>query len=248
MAKIKRLIFEINKLHKNYGSYSALKLKKLDIHPGTIYGVVGTIGSGKTTLLNLLAGFDKQSSGSLLYEGNAYEKSWLGKVKQKQSIFSSIDPQHNGNTKTISNYVSAQFPKKKNMIENRYFRNSSFKHLWSRRIDLLSAGELNWLGMIIACECDPRVLLIDDYGMYFNSSMEKDFRAQLLKMNRSLGTTIILTSSSDIYLKYFASVLIFLDHGHISKIRTGNSRIQKKDRNYRQNSFSNKKRKFKERK
>ena len=91
MAKTKRLIFEINKLHKNYGSYSALKLKKLDIHPGTIYGVVGPIGSGKTTLLNLLAGFDKQSSGSLLYEGNAYEKSWLGKVKQKQSVFSSID-------------------------------------------------------------------------------------------------------------------------------------------------------------
>ena len=179
MAKIKRLIFEINKLHKNYGSYSALKLKKLDIHPGTIYGVVGTIGSGKTTLLNLLAGFDKQSSGSLLYEGSAYEKSWLGKVKQKQSIFSSIDPQHNGNTKTISDYVSVQFPKKKNMIENRYFKNSSFKHLWSRRIDLLSAGELNWLGMIIACECDPRVLLIDDYGMYFNSAMEKDFRTQL---------------------------------------------------------------------
>ena len=248
MAKIKRLIFEINKLHKNYGSYSALKLKKLDIHPGTIYGVVGTIGSGKTTLLNLLAGFDKQSSGSLLYEGNAYEKSWLGKVKQKQSIFSSVDPQHNGNTKTISNYISAQFPRKKNMIENRYFRNSSFKHLWSRRIDLLSAGELNWLGMIIACECDPRVLLIDDYGMYFNPAMEKDFRAQLLKMNRSLGTTIILTSSSDIYLKYFASVLIFLDHGHISKIRTGNSRILKKDRKYKKNNLSNKSRKFKERK
>ena len=71
---------------------------------------------------------------------------------------------------------------------------------------MLSAGELNWLGTIIACECDPRVLLIDDYGMYFNSTMEKDFfRSQLIKMNRSLGTTIILTSSSDIYLKYFAS-------------------------------------------
>ena len=102
--------------------------------------------------------------------------------------------------------------------------------------------------MIIACECDPRVLLIDDYGMYFNHSMEKDFRTQLLKMNRSLGTTIILTSSSDVYLKYFASVMIFLDHGHISKIRTGNSRTQKKDRNYRQKSFSSKKRKSKERK
>ena len=117
MAKIKRLIFEINDLHKRYDSYNALKLKKLEIHPGTVYGVVGTIGSGKTTLLNLMAGFDKQSSGSLLYEGKEYEKNWLGKIKQNENIFSSIDPQHNGKNKTISNYVSAQFPKKKTLLK-----------------------------------------------------------------------------------------------------------------------------------
>ena len=248
MAKIKRLIFEINDLHKRYDSYNALKLKKLKIHPGTVYGVVGTIGSGKTTLLNLMAGFEKPTSGSLLYEGKEYEKNWLGKIKQNENIFSSIDPQHNGKNKTISSYVATQFPKKKNLIENRYFKKSSFKHLWTRPIDMLSAGELNWLGMIIACECDPRVLLIDDYGMYFNSSMEKDFRNQLLKMNRSLGTTIILTSSSDMYLKYFASVLIFLDHGHISKIRTGNSRSNKRENNYKKNSFNKNKRNYKKRK
>ena len=195
-----------------------------------------------------MAGFEKQSSGSLLYEGKGYEKNWMGKIKQNENIFSSIDPQHNGKNKTISSYVTAQFPKKKNLIENRYFKKSSFKHLWTRPIDMLSAGELNWLGMIIACECDPRVLLIDDYGMYFNSSMEKDFRNQLLKMNRSLGTTIILTSSSDMYLKYFASVLIFLDHGHISKIRTGNSRSNKRENNYKKNSFNKNKRNYKKKK
>ena len=114
MAKIRRLIFEINNLNKSYNSYDALKIKKkLDIHPGTIYGVVGTIGSGKTTLLNLMAGFDTQSSGSLLYEGKEYEKNWLGRIKQNKSIFSSIDPKHNGINKTISNYVSDQFPRKK---------------------------------------------------------------------------------------------------------------------------------------
>ena len=66
-------------------------------------------------------------------------------------------------------------------------------------------------------------------------------------MNRSLGTTIILTSSSDIYLKYFASVLIFLDHGHISKIRTGNNSIIKKDKTNHQNSSRKNKRKYKKR-
>ena len=85
--------------------------------------------------------------------------------------------------------------------------------------------------MILACECDPRVLLIDDYGIDFNISMEKEFRSSLLKMNRSLGTTIILSAPSEIYLKHFVSVLIFLDHGHISRIRTGYSKHSKKDQN-----------------
>ena len=244
MVNNKRLIFKINNLQKSYGSYSALKLKKLDIHPGTIYGVVGTIGSGKSTLLNLMAGFEKQNSGSLFYEGEEYPKNWLGKIKRIDSIFSTKDPYQNGHDKIIADYISNIFQKKKNLIENRYFKNSSFKHLWSRRINKLSSGELNWLGMIVALESDPRVLLIDDYGMYFNPSMERDFRNQIVKMNRSLGTTIILTSSSDIYLKYFASVLIFLDHGHISKIRTTNAKNIKKDKKRHQNNPSQNKRKY----
>ena len=77
--------------------------------------------------------------------------------------------------------------------------------------------------------------------------MEKDFRNQLLKMNRSLGTTIILTSPSDMYLKYFASVLIFLDHGHISKIRTGNSRSIKRENSYKKSSSNKNKNNYKKR-
>ena len=139
------------------------------------------------------------------------------------------------------------FQRKKTLLKIDTLKIVVLNILWTRPIDMLSAGELNWLGMIIACECDPRVLLIDDYGMYFNSSMEKDFRNQLLKMNRSLGTTIILTSPSDMYLKYFASVLIFLDHGHISKIRTGNSRSSKRENNYKKSSFNKNKRNYKKR-
>ena len=63
MAQKKRVIFKVNDLEKNFGSYEALKIKKLEIHPGTIYGIIGTVGSGKSTLLNILAGTEKQSSG-----------------------------------------------------------------------------------------------------------------------------------------------------------------------------------------
>ena len=105
----------------------------------------------------------------------------------------------------------------------------------------ISQGERHWLGMILACEADPRVLLIDDYGVFFNASMEQEFRNQLTKMNRTLGTTLILSSPSDIHLKKFASVLIYLDNGHISKIRPGISRKPQRDpqRNFRKSKNRN---------
>ena len=90
MAQTKRLIFEVQDLEKSYGSYLALKIAKLDIHPGTIYGIVGTVGSGKSTLLNLLAGFDKQSSGSIHYDGEPFDTNWRGKIVQNEEIYYSI--------------------------------------------------------------------------------------------------------------------------------------------------------------
>ena len=230
MKQSKRLIFKVNGLEKKYGSYNALNLKKLEIHPGTIYGVIGTVGSGKTTLLNLLGGLEKQSSGIILYENNPYEKNWYGKIIPKDDLFYVGDLRKQSPKKTVSAYIADKFGKKKKVIANRYFNDGSFKNLLHRTIKNISDAEANWLSMVLAIEADPRVLLIDDYGTYFNSKMEKEFRTKIIKMNRNLGTTIILTAPSDIYIKYFASVLIFLDHGHIWKIRSGSARPANKNR------------------
>ena len=242
MAKMKRLIFKVNNLEKKYGSISALDLKKLDIHPGTIYGIVGNVGSGKSTLLNILAGTEKESSGTVLYEDDTYKKSWLGKIQTPNDIFYTKSLSLNTPNSNVSSYIADKFGKKKNIIKNRYFKDGSFKNLWSRNLKSISKGELNWLSMILACEADPRVLLIDDYAVHFNSKMEKDFRSKITSMNRTLGTTIILSSPTDRDLKHFASVLIFLDHGHIWKIRPGlsrgNNRNQKNDKNNRSRNRS----------
>ena len=72
MNEIKRLIFKVDRLKKNYGSLEAINVKKLEIHPGTIYALVGPPGSGKTTLLEILSGAQKQSC--LLYTSDAADE------------------------------------------------------------------------------------------------------------------------------------------------------------------------------
>jgi len=221
MAQIKRLIFKVENLEKTFGSHEAINIGKLDIHPGTIYGLIGNVGSGKTTLLNLLAGKLKPSNGMLFYDNKPYETNWLGKLIPNTEVFFAGNSDIYNSSQSVGSFIINQFGNKKNVIKKRYFNKGNFQNIWGRNLSRLTNGELHWLGMILSIENDPRVLLIDDYGIYFDSSMENNFRSQLLSMNRRLGTTIVMAAPSDIYLRKFSSVLVYLDNGHISKIRPG---------------------------
>ena len=94
-----------------------LKVNKREIHPGTTYGVIGTVGSGKSTLLNILSGGQQQSSGVVLYDDKRYERNWLGRIVAQEEVFYSRYPEIHGSGQTVSSYISGKFEKKKNVLK-----------------------------------------------------------------------------------------------------------------------------------
>ena len=118
-------------------------------------------------------------------------------------------------------------------IYKRHFTSFNFQKIWNVPVNKLSDGQKHWLKTIVGLEEDPRVLLIDDYGVYLDNKNEMILRKRLLKMNDLLGTTIILSSYSEYFLKQFASVVIYLDNGHIAKIRKGRKRLNYGSKNKR---------------
>ena len=244
MNEIKRLIFKVDRLKKNYGSLEAINVKKLEIHPGTIYALVGPPGCGKTTLLEILSGMKKQSSGELYFENFSYKTNWFGRVKRHDEIFYNYGFDDFGTGTTVGKIIFKMYGKKSNTIMKRHFSSPKFKHLWNRSISSLTKGELHWVGMVLSLESDPRVLLVDDYGIHITNDMELEFRSQLKRMNRTLGTTIIVSSPNEDLVKNFASVLIFMDNGHISRIRSKSSRLGRPRKHGRKTSYSNKRRSF----
>jgi len=214
------LIYELQGLKKVFGERTVLQINHLQIHRGTIYAIIGPIGSGKTTLLRLLAGLDQPTDGTLKYAQEEFKTTWTGKIKVPPEIYFANVEQIPGNLR-ISQLMKQHFPDQVEKIKTKYFSQRSRSALWTQVVKALSKGELAWLNLILAVEDDPRVLLVDDFGVNIDPELEKYFTGRLKKMNRDLGTTIVLATNSAAQVQKFASVLIYLDNGHIAKIRSG---------------------------
>lgn len=64
-----RVILSTRGLTKDFRGFTAVDHVDLDILEGTIHALVGPNGAGKTTLFNLLSGFLRPTSGTILYAG-----------------------------------------------------------------------------------------------------------------------------------------------------------------------------------
>jgi branched-chain amino acid transport system ATP-binding protein len=62
-------LLDVTGLHKNFGGVQAITDLTFDLAPGELLGIIGPNGSGKTTAVNLITGFVKPTSGTVLFKG-----------------------------------------------------------------------------------------------------------------------------------------------------------------------------------
>lgn len=81
------MIIEVNNLTKSYQKKVVLLDLNMRINQGEVYCLLGKNGAGKTTLINILINLIRQDKGSILYNGEEYER-LPQEIKQKIGILS----------------------------------------------------------------------------------------------------------------------------------------------------------------
>jgi simple sugar transport system ATP-binding protein len=65
-------VLRVEHIAKRFGPVTALRDVNLHLKKGEVLGLLGDNGAGKSTLIKIIAGFQKQDSGSMFLHGRPY--------------------------------------------------------------------------------------------------------------------------------------------------------------------------------
>ena len=168
-------ILEIRDLNKRFGGITAVKDFGLQLNQGEILGLIGPNGAGKTTLFNLITGFIKSDSGTVMFKGENITKLKPHNIANMgmTRTFQLVKPFKN--MLTAENIALAYFSERAR-IQRKGNDDISSKILETlRRVDIIPpmenmfkmAGELSHgyskrLDIARALVLEPDVLLLDE--------------------------------------------------------------------------------------
>jgi ABC-type Fe3+/spermidine/putrescine transport system ATPase subunit len=191
----------ISDLTKSYGRNApVLDRINLTIADGEFFTLLGPSGCGKTTLLRSIAGFLRQDSGSISYDGERIDllpahRRNIGMVFQDYAIFPHLSVWKNIAFGLRPRRLSAAETRDRVAEAVRTVRLEGFEE---RMPSALSGGQQQRVGIARALAIRPRLLLMDEPLSNLDAKLRVDMREDIRDIQRKLRiTTIYVTHDQE---------------------------------------------------
>jgi len=201
-------LLEARSLSKHFGGLAAVNSLDLTVEGGEIVGLIGPNGAGKTTCFNLLSGFLRPTSGSVVFAGeditgrrpHRIVARGLVRTFQLATLFQELTVLENV---LLGLHLHARMGLRQLLFSRRIFPPEEislsgevleFTGLAAHAEQLarnLPHGYQRALGIAMALAARPRLLLLDEPVTGMNLS-ESGQVMSLIKKIRDGGTTILL--------------------------------------------------------
>lgn len=201
-----KTILNVTGLNKHFGGIHVTKNVDFEICEGDQQAIIGPNGAGKSTFFNLLTGYHRPDSGSIVFDSNditkwpSHEiaKAGISRAFQISNIFHGMTVFEN-----VRAAVHAQMGKSLNIFTpaDKIGSNETDEMLElcgmidKRNIVAaeLSQGDKKKLELAIALSCKPKLLLLDEPTAGMSLEETKDTMNLVDKLCADLGLTILFT-------------------------------------------------------
>ena len=202
-------LLELSCVNKRFGGLTAIQDLSFKVEEGEIRGLIGPNGAGKTTTFNVISGFYRPNSGTVLYRGDdisgfktsAIAALGLVRTFQATTLFHEMSVLHNmlvgchlhARVGLLSALLGTDREHRRS-AERRALEVLEFIGLSGRRDELahnLPHGLQKALGLAVALATEPRLLLLDEPFAGMNVEETRAMMALVQRIRRE-GVTILL--------------------------------------------------------
>ena len=211
---------ELQKLHKEFGDFTAIEEIDVALEPGEFLSLLGPSGCGKTTALRIVAGFETPTSGRVVIEGNDVtnipaNKRDMGMVFQAYSLFPNMTAEANVEFGLRIRGESGVVRRKR--VEE-LLELVGLTAAAKRYPHQLSGGMQQRVALARALAIEPRVLLLDEPLSALDAKVRVQLREEIRRLQTQLGiTTLYVTHDQEEALSISDRVAV-LSHGRIEQI------------------------------
>ncbi len=212
----------MNGVYKKYDK-EVLRVDRLELLKGCIYGIIGPSGAGKSTLLRIINLLTPPTGGEVKYHGrpvaaNGQERLALQRkmalVFQQTLLFKD----------SVFNNVAFGLKARgysKSETEDRVstlLEQIGMTELRNRRADTLSGGEAQRVAIARAVAFEPELLLLDEPTANLDPGNIEQIESMITGLAREKGITIIMVTHNVFQARRIAEQVMFVHQGRIVEI------------------------------
>jgi branched-chain amino acid transport system ATP-binding protein len=239
-------LLSVREVTRRFGGLTAVDAVTFDVHEGRIKALIGPNGAGKSTLFNVLTGFDRPDSGSVVFDGveltrmrpHRVVRLGVARTFQNTQLFEELTAHENvmcgRHPRTRTGMLAAALRLPGTWAEERLTSQEAHRLLRlvgldgvsdSRAADL-PHGLRRLLEIARALATGPRVMLLDEPAAGLNAS-ETAALAEVLYRVRDAGTTLVVVEHDMGLVMEVSDEIVVLAEGR--KIAEGPPLLIQKD-------------------
>ena len=219
---------QLSHIDKYYGENHVLRDINLTIEDGDFMTLLGPSGCGKTTTLRVISGLEQAQHGTMTIDDRVVidaetaffespSKRGLNLVFQSYALWPHMTVFEN-----VAFGLKIKKIKKKEVEETvmRSLRTMRIEEYRDRYPNELSGGQQQRVAIARAIASSPKLLLLDEPLSNLDARLRIDMRAELKRLHRETGTTIIYVTHDQVEALTMSTKIALFKEGEISQIGT----------------------------